>query len=87
MWKLKNSLGLKNGIKIINFLSTVIIDRELISLHQVQKYLTDKGYNIINERASYKLAWKPQDSKIEYAVGIANLVLSKTEELKNRIYD
>lgn len=37
--------------------------------------------------ASYTLAWKPQDSKIDYAVCIANLVLSKTEELKNRIYD
>jgi ATP-dependent DNA helicase RecQ len=31
---------------------------------------------------SYTLAWKPQDSETEYAVCLANIVLSKTDTEK-----
>jgi len=40
----------------------------------------DKGYVVTSAKVSYTLAWKPQDSETEYAVCLANLVLSKTEE-------
>ena len=32
------------------------------------------------QKVSYTLAWKPQDSETEYAVCLANVVLSKTTE-------
>ena len=41
------------------------------------KAWTDKGYEVIDAKVSYTLAWKPQDSKQEYAVCLANVVLSK----------
>ena len=44
------------------------------------KAWTDKGYEVISSKVSYTLAWKPQDSETEYAVCLANIVLSKTEE-------
>lgn len=44
------------------------------------KEWTDKGYVVTSAKVSYTLAWKPQDSETEYAVCLANLVLSKTEE-------
>ena len=44
------------------------------------KIWTDKGYEVISAKVSYTLAWKPQDSETEYAVCLANIVLSKTEE-------
>ena len=34
---------------------------------------TDKGYEVTSAKVSYTLAWKPQDSNIEYAVCLANL--------------
>jgi ATP-dependent DNA helicase RecQ len=42
------------------------------------KAWTDKGYEVTSAKVSYTLAWKPQDSDIEYAVCLANVVLSKT---------
>jgi ATP-dependent DNA helicase RecQ len=42
------------------------------------KAWTDKGYEVTSAKLSYTLAWKPQDSDIEYAVCLANVVLSKT---------
>ena len=44
------------------------------------KAWTDKGYEVINAKVSYTLAWKPQDSNVEYAVCLANAVLSKVGE-------
>lgn len=43
------------------------------------KVWTDKGYEVTGATVSYTLAWKPQDSKIEYAVCLANVVLGKME--------
>ena len=43
------------------------------------KAWTDKGYEVTGAKVSYTVAWKPQDSKIEYAVCLANVVLGKTE--------
>ena len=44
------------------------------------KAWTDKGYEVVSVRVSYTLAWKPQDSNIEYAVCLANLHLAKQEK-------
>ena len=41
------------------------------------KEWTDKGYEVSSAKVSYTLAWRPQDSKTEYAVCLANIVLSK----------
>ena len=41
------------------------------------KAWTDKGYDVASAQVSYTLAWKPQGAYIEYAVCLANLVLSK----------
>ena len=43
------------------------------------KAWTDKGYEVTSAKVSYTLAWKPQDSNVEYAVCLANVVLSKNE--------
>ena len=48
------------------------------------KAWTDKGYEVTSAKVSYTLAWKPQDSDVEYAVCLANVVLSKiTEDRRN----
>ena len=46
------------------------------------KAWTDKGYEVTSAKVSYTLAWKPQDSNIEYAVCLANIVLSKIDDKK-----
>ena len=46
---------------------------------------TDKGYEVTSAKVSYTLAWKPQDSKIKYAVCLANMVLSKVGEKNESI--
>ena len=43
------------------------------------KAWTDKGYEVTSAKVSYTLAWRPKDSETEYAVCLANLVLSKKE--------
>ena len=43
---------------------------------------TDKGYEVTSAKVSYTLAWKPQDSNVEYAVCLANVILYK-EQVKN----
>ena len=43
------------------------------------KAWTDKGYKMTSAKVSYTLAWRPQDSETEYAVCLANIVLSKNE--------
>ena len=45
------------------------------------KAWTDKGYEVTSAKVSYTLAWRPKDSESEYAVCLANLVLSKKEEI------
>ena len=45
------------------------------------KVWTDKGYEVTRAKVSYTLAWRPKDSETEYAVCLANLVLSKKEEI------
>ncbi len=37
----------------------------------------DKGYEVTEARVSFTLAWKPMNSQMEYAVCLANVVLSK----------
>lgn len=49
------------------------------------KAWTDKGYEVTSAKVSYTLAWKPQDSDVEYAVCLANTVLSKVEEKNESI--
>ena len=46
------------------------------------KAWTDKGYEVTSAKVSYTLAWRPMESDIEYAVCLANIVLSKTETRK-----
>ena len=48
------------------------------------KAWTDKGYEVTSAKVNYILAWRPQDSETEYAVCLANVVLSKiTEDRRN----
>ena len=42
------------------------------------KVWTDRGYEVTSAKVSYTLAWKPQDSNVEYAVCLANIVLNRT---------
>jgi ATP-dependent DNA helicase RecQ len=44
------------------------------------KAWTDKGYEVTSAKVSYTLAWKPQNSNMEYAVCLANIVLTKVGE-------
>ena len=41
------------------------------------KAWTNKGYEVTSAKVSYTLAWKPQDSETEYAVCLANIVLTR----------
>ena len=43
------------------------------------KAWTDKGYEVAGAKVSYTLAWRPQDSETEYAVCLANMVLTRKE--------
>ena len=47
------------------------------------KAWTDKGYELTSTSVSYTLAWRPKNSEIEYAVCLANIVLTKFEEQNN----
>ena len=47
------------------------------------KAWTDKAYEVTSAKVSYTLAWRPQDSETEYAVCLANVVLTRTEEKNN----
>jgi ATP-dependent DNA helicase RecQ len=48
------------------------------------KAWTDKGYEVTSAKVSYTLAWRPQDSETEYAVCLANIVLTKMAEEANK---
>lgn len=39
----------------------------------------DKGYEVTSAKVSYTLAWRPTGSETEYAVCLANLILTKKE--------
>ena len=41
---------------------------------------TEKGYEVASAHVSYTLAWKPQDYDVEYAVCLANIVLTKRDK-------
>ena len=41
---------------------------------------TEKGYEVASAHVSYTLAWKPQDYDVEYAVCLANIVLTKGDK-------
>lgn len=43
------------------------------------KAWTNKGYKVTGAKVSYTLAWRPKNYETEYAVCLANIVLSKTE--------
>ena len=43
------------------------------------KAWADKGYEVVSAKVSYTLAWRPVDSKTEYAVCLANIVLKRDE--------
>ncbi len=43
------------------------------------KAWTDKGYSVSDAKVSFILAWRPQNSEMEYAVCLANIVLSKKD--------
>jgi ATP-dependent DNA helicase RecQ len=49
------------------------------------KVWTDKGYEVTSAKVSYILAWRPKDSDIEYAVCLANIVLSKTDQSREAV--
>ena len=48
------------------------------------KAWTDKGYEVTSVKVSYTLAWKPQDSETEYAVCLANILLTRVEMTRDR---
>lgn len=41
------------------------------------KEWTDKGYEVTSAKVSYTLAWQPKGSNLEYAICLANIVLTK----------
>lgn len=43
------------------------------------KVWTNKGYEVTSAKVSYTLAWRPKDSETEYAICLANIVLSKVD--------
>ena len=43
------------------------------------KVWTDKDYELTSAKVSYTLAWRPKESEIEYAVCLANIILSKPD--------
>ena len=43
------------------------------------KAWTDRGYVVTEAKVSFTLAWRPVNSQIEYAVCLANVVLTKAE--------
>ena len=44
------------------------------------KSWTDKGYEVASAKVSYTLAWRPQNSDMEYAVCLVNLLLTKQQK-------
>ena len=44
------------------------------------KAWTCNGYTVTGAKVSYTLAWRPKDSDMEYAVCLANVILSKADE-------
>lgn len=49
------------------------------------KSWTDKGYEVTSAKVSYILAWHPIESATEYAVCLANLVLTKVGDVIEKV--
>lgn len=49
------------------------------------KSWTDKGYEVTSAKVSYTLAWHPIESATEYAVCLANLVLTKVGDVIEKV--
>jgi ATP-dependent DNA helicase RecQ len=49
------------------------------------KNWTDKGYEVTSAKVSYILAWHPIESATEYAVCLANLVLTKVGDVIEKV--
>ena len=77
-----DNLQYKNGY-LLNEQSINIIALSASGKDKLKAW-TDKGYEVTSAKVNYILAWRPQDSDVEYAVCLANVVLSKiTEDRRN----
>ena len=61
---------LQNG-QGVNIVALSVLGKERL------KMWTDKGYEVTGAKVAYTLAWRPKDSDTEYAVCLANIVLTK----------
>ena len=70
-----DSLHYQNGILLneqgVNIAALSAAGKEKL------KAWTDRGYAVSGARVSFTLAWKPMNSQMEYAVCLANVVLTK----------
>ena len=75
-------LSLKSGDRLLYkdgcFLNEqgVSVSALSVSGKEKLKEWTDKGYEVSSAKVSYTLAWRPMDSEVEYAVCLADIVLS-----------
>ena len=83
-------LRLRSGDNL-QYLDGYLLDNQGVNIASLSasgkdkvKAWTDKGYEVTDAKVSYTLAWRPQDSEIEYAVCLANIILSKSEETINK---
>ena len=72
-----NSLQYKDGY-LLNEQEIIVAALSASGKNKLKAW-TDKGYEVTSAKVSYTLAWKPQDSNVEYAVCLANIVLSKAQ--------
>lgn len=75
-----DNLQYKNGY-LLNEQSINIIALSASGKDKLKAW-TDKGYEVTSAKVNYILAWRPQDSDVEYAVCLANVVLSKIIEYR-----
>lgn len=78
-------LGLRSGDSL-HYKDGFLLNKQKINVAALSAYgknklkaWTDKGYAVSKSTVSYTLAWKPQNSNVEYAVCLVNMVLSKNE--------
>ena len=70
---LKYSDGYLKNEQDVNVASLSMSGKDKIKVWQ------DKGYEVVNVEVSYTLAWRPKDSDRDYAVCLANIILSKNK--------
>ena len=70
-----DNLLYKNGY-LLNEQGINIIALSTSGKEKLKIYI-DKGYEVTGAKVSFTIAWRPQESNIEYAVCLANIVLSK----------